>query len=758
MKKLINTLLLSLFFLLAGAQNEGDIWYFGVKAGLDFSGGAPVQLFDGAIQAFQGCATANDAAGNLLFYTNGGGRVPGSQDPTAGAIWNRNHQVMYSMQGMQGGGYSAAQSSIVIPRPGAAGKYLLFTMEEKEFDLGGAVPGQPQGRGLSYFEIDMNLNGGLGGVTIADQRLHVPAYESLTAVRHSNGQDYWIITVDAATGNFLVFPVNSSGIQAPLSQPSGLAVILEGPIKAAPDGAHLFIQEYLFSFNPANGLVSAPRLLPFSSSYSSSFSPNSRYLYTAKNSLSSARFSRFDLQAPDVAASRQEIALLNNILFRGMQLAPDGKIYFLELPVPSQGVIQLSYIDCPNTAAPELHHGLFSYNITGLGFAMLPNFPDHLFAAEGEIDVELGPEQTLECNGDTVILDAGNPGASFLWSTGDTTQLIRLTTPGAYSVTVSNNCGSNADTVNVISGPNTPPEINIVGASFVCPGGSTLLVGQANEQVSFQWSTGETQASILATGPGTYTLTATDQCGLSTAASVAVSVLEAPEIEAAAPEALCPGEPAVIQVFSDNASAFLWSFGATSPTAEISGPGSYGLRASNSCGETDTTITVRALPLPQVQITGDTILCPGDEKQLLAEAQDATAIQWSSGQRTAEITVTRPGAYTVEASNNCGQASASITLQPRGCPSCFYIPNAFSPNGDGRNDTFGPIAACETGDYHFQVYSRWGGLVFESTEPGIFWDGDYRGKPMPPGAYAWSLTYTLGDERQYREGEVALLR
>ncbi|MCB9274307.1 MAG: gliding motility-associated C-terminal domain-containing protein [Lewinellaceae bacterium] len=758
MKKLGYTLLCSLLFLFANAQNEGLIWYFGSMAGLDFTSGTPVQLFDGAIQAFQGCATANDANGYLLFYTNGGGRPPGPQAPSAGAIWNRNHQLMYDMQGAQGGGYSSAQSSIVIPKPGAPGKYLLFTMEESEFDLGGAIAGQPQGRGLSYFEIDMSLNGGLGAVALADQRLHVPAYENLTAVRHANGQDYWIITVDASTGNFLFFLVNSSGIQAPISQPSGLSIVLEGPVKAAPDGAHLFIQEYLFAFDPATGQSSAPIQLPFSSSYSSTFSPNSRYLYTAKNGLSTARISQFDLQASDVAASRQEMALLPNTLCRGMQLAPDGKAYFLELPVPSQGVILLSAIECPNTDSPAISHAVFSFNITGLGFAMLPNFPDHLFANEGQIDVELGPERILECNGDTAILDAQNPGAVFLWSTGDTTQAIKVSAPGTYSVTVSNNCGAAADTAVVASGPNTAPELSIIGAPYICPGGSTLLSGQANESTTFLWQDGSSQASILVAEPGDYSLTVTDQCGLSTTATASVALLETPLITVNGPEALCPDEPATLLATSDTGDNYQWSTANTGPSADIVGPGTYSITVSNSCGAADTGFTILPLPLPQVSIMGDTILCPGDEKQLMAEALDATALRWSTGQQQTAITVTRPGAYQVIASNSCGEATAAIALQPLGCPSCFYIPNAFSPNDDGRNDAFSPIAACEVTDYRFQVFSRWGSLVFESGSPGAAWNGTAQGSPLPAGVYAWVLTYKLGRELQMQEGEVSLVR
>ncbi|MDV7390066.1 hypothetical protein RZS08_01880, partial [Arthrospira platensis SPKY1] len=97
--------------------------------------GAPVPLTDGAMQTVWGCAVLSDADGSLLYYTNGGGRTtPGEP---RGSIWNRNHQLMYDMQGLRGGSYAAAQSSLFVPRPGSPGQHYLFAMEERGFGSDG---------------------------------------------------------------------------------------------------------------------------------------------------------------------------------------------------------------------------------------------------------------------------------------------------------------------------------------------------------------------------------------------------------------------------------------------------------------------------------------------------------------------------------------------------------------------------------------------------------------------------------------------
>ena len=91
------------------------------------------------------------------------------------------------------------------------------------------------------------------------------------------------------------------------------------------------------------------------------------------------------------------------------------------------------------------------------------------------------------------------------------------------------------------------------------------------------------------------------------------------------------------------------------------------------------------------------------------------------------------------------------------CP--VYIPNAFSPNDDGRNDTFQAYLACDPNRFQLSVFDRWGGKVFESKNPNEGWNGQIQGKPAPAGLYAFVLEYAFGDGERVREyGDVSLLR
>jgi len=93
--------------------------------------------------------------------------------------------------------------------------------------------------------------------------------------------------------------------------------------------------------------------------------------------------------------------------------------------------------------------------------------------------------------------------------------------------------------------------------------------------------------------------------------------------------------------------------------------------------------------------------------------------------------------------------------------SCFItVPNAFTPNGDGKNDFLYPLNAFLAKDLEFRVYNRYGQLVFISRDWTQKWDGTINGKPQPTGAYVWTLRYTDGSSGKqfFLKGSSVLIR
>ena len=357
---------------------RGYHWFFGDSAGLDFSSGSPV-FAAGPLVSFEGAASISDRNGNLLCFTNGGGRDPAcSGGQAAGVIWDANGDPMPNgtMLGHEGGGNSSAQSSVIIPKPGTTDRYYVFTTVEKEFfsNTGVCVTGTYPGKGLHYFEVDMTQNGGLGDVIVFDSIL-VPTWsECLTATIHANGTDYWLAIQDTAW-DINIIEVNSSGIQSPVSYSTPT---INFTYKFSPDGTMLNAAEYLYDFNNSTGVISNERSITLESNdrYRNSFSPNSRFLYSSNNS---GEVYQHDVSLGSQAAINSSKTLVGTLASTGhdKQIGPDGNIY-----IAHYGKNYLSVINCPNASGSDCDVQSSAIALTNKCEYGLPNFVDAWFASD----------------------------------------------------------------------------------------------------------------------------------------------------------------------------------------------------------------------------------------------------------------------------------------------------------------------------------------------------------------------------------------
>jgi gliding motility-associated-like protein len=457
------------------AQKEANVWHFGFGQGLDFNSGEAVQI-TGAMATNEGCTAYCDSAGSLLFYSNGGGRIPGGgQDP--GHIWNRNHEVMYDMQGIEGGGFSAAQSSVIIPAPSEPNMYYLFAVDEIEHYVD-ATPEilalQPNGRGFRYFKVDMSLNNGLGDVVEADVPVHDYSYEGLCAIRHANGTDYWILINQDTTG-IGVYSVTSEGVVLSSvfeTDPPQTGIIKASPISGNPEP--LFYAVYskvvtssglLLDFDLTTGVLSDPEQLPAAGSEAVEFSHNSQYLYATSSDFGTdtQQLVRYNLasaieQGVSVASTQEVIT--NDITAFYMQMAPDMNIYFTSLNSSFQ--TSIGAISCANSDSPAVTSEVFSYS-GGEGelFFSLPNFPSWIFYNPYVDFIEFGPDTVYLCAGDSILLDAGvgdywewggdcYSGPESTWPDNNT-RYFTVTQPGTYVACVDGPCSSGVGLGNCLS-------------------------------------------------------------------------------------------------------------------------------------------------------------------------------------------------------------------------------------------------------------------------------------------------------------------
>jgi len=120
--------------------------------------------------------------------------------------------------------------------------------------------------------------------------------------------------------------------------------------------------------------------------------------------------------------------------------------------------------------------------------------------------------------------------------------------------------------------------------------------------------------------------------------------------------------------------------------------------------------------------------------------------------------------YTLKVTDLLGCDTSEITFRIRVIPEKVWVPNVFTPNGDGVNDGFKILAAGEqelVAVTNFQIFNRWGQLVFESigNVKSVVWDGKQKGEDAPSDVYVWkaSVRYLTGKE-QNLQGQITLLR
>lgn len=427
------------------SQGEGQNWFFGYNAGLDFTGGNPVAMTNGAVSQWEGVASISDANGNLLFYTNGQN------------VWNRNHVVMTNGSGLLGH-QSSSQSAVIVPYPYYPNRYYIFTVDQ----LAGS-------NGVRYSIVDMSLSGGLGAVTSTkNMPLMTNATEKITAVRHSNNSDIWVICHKWNSNQFQAFlvdacnglnttPVISNTGTVHNHTSGGYNTGSIGYMKASPQGNKLGLALFtqsspsatnfeLFDFNNSTGVVSNPISLPSPSTtalppgipwyraYGVEFSPDGTYFYGGLNS--TGEVFQYDLLAGGSTAIRNSATLVgtatgsNVNIIGALQLGTDGRIY-----VARDGQSYLAHITNPNTSGAFLtNNGVYLGGSTsGLG---LPTFIQSFFLDLPDIYIGYSGN---DCEGNSISFGLQGTDVPMVtsvdWDFGDGTTINNSSGSGVVSHT-----------------------------------------------------------------------------------------------------------------------------------------------------------------------------------------------------------------------------------------------------------------------------------------------------------------------------------
>ena len=308
------------------------------------------------------------------------------------------------------------------------------------------------------------------------------------------------------------------------------------------------------------------------------------------------------------------------------------------LPVDSQFVLSgLGAVPSGNYTAE-----ITAYN-TKLGCESVDSI---LFIIDDSVSVTLRSDTAL-CLGDSLLVDAGNTGASeWSWNTGDTTQTIYIDSTGMYivDVTTSSSCPSQKDTINVVV--NSLPIVNLGEDTSICAVDSISFEGPI--EGSYIWNTGETTSSITTDIAGIYHLTYTDTNKCINSDTIFLTIDTLPDVNLRDDTTFCEGVS--VSIDAENPGAiWTWNTGQNSQIIDVDTSGTYRVIVSNTynCIDSDS-VNITVTPLPIVNIgPEDTSVCKENLYELDAGNREAT-FDWNTGEDKQTITPNKAGTYTVK--------------------------------------------------------------------------------------------------------------
>ena len=393
-------------------------------------------------------------------------------------------------------------------------------------------------------------------------------------------------------------------------------------------------------------------------------------------------------------------------------------------------------------------------------------------------DIAASPDSVGCIPFDLAFINNSN-GVSYVWDFDDGSAISNATSPshtytstGNFNVSLiatdSSACNIN-DTafINIVVGTGNPvvadfSSLQNVNCNLFEVNTTNLSVG---DNLTFQWDMGDastySDSNVVHQylGLGTYLITLIAQdslCNNSDTSTALITMQASIAIDIGEDQVICPYEQAVFDAGSPGFT-YLWNTGDTTQTISPDTAGVYSLiifdgvcQATDSANLSFTNYASRSY---------STEICIGESAFL--NAGEAQSYLWSTNETAQLIYVEEGGDFWVQYMDMYGCTyQDTITVIENESSVMLFVPNAFSPNGDGLNDTW-KVVGQGVENYKLYVYSRWGEQVWSSTNIDDQWDGTYKGGNLPIDVYAYILTYSnpcSGKTITQKSGHIVIIR
>lgn len=754
---------------------ENSVWTFGdgrnghlnQSTGLDFNAGALPSAIVSSTSGFgEAQASVCNAKGNLLFYTNGSYVFDANHNkmPHGDSLVGDPASLLYNLNVTS----SAAQGALIVPVINNPNQYYVFSLTDYEFSTGIPPIHVSKGHGseLFYSVVDTTLNNGLGDVVTTRRGIFLDSNlnESMVAVAGTHC-DVWVLVHSCDDAVIKAYHVDMNGVD-PVPVISNYSTAFfnytskAGAMKISPDRHKLVVciqgsaatggRAELCDFDPATGDVSNAITVTGKRVYQACFSPDNSKIYFSESNWPNDSLLQYNI-------ATQSFARLSSIYsISDLQLGIDGKIYF------QSDRTEIGRIEYPN--------------VTGIACSAVGNIVriptgtsmyiglHNLFVKPLVDTIAFSYERGLCFQSDTLVLKGPAGYDSCTWSTGSKDTAITVQAAGIYVLQSNSPCHTRFDTFKV-------ENVNLaftLGSDTIYCSSDPVVLEIPVPNASYLWQDGSINNSYTANRSGTYIATA-NKLGCSYTDTVNLNLLNVAQY-LGNDTTLCIEVQKIELLLEANvpqSGSCIWSTGDTA-TSIIAHAGIYWVHVSDSgCHAADTIIINSFNPDLNQDLGADTTICNDQQLVLKAHVPEGVSAIWNTGSTDTTI-IAVAGIYWVQVKDSVCQKSDTIAIQSQPCDCIRFIPNAFTPNGDGKNDAFRMQyrPGCPVSNYSLRIYDRWGRMVFNTADIGQGWDGTYNNLPADLGTYMYTVQYTTlqytNDAEtaniRHQKGDVTLIR
>ncbi len=365
----------------------------------------------------------------------------------------------------------------------------------------------------------------------------------------------------------------------------------------------------------------------------------------------------------------------------------------------------------------------------------------------------LGPD-TILCTGETLLLDAYYPGATYTWQDGQTLSTYLVDKSGLYSAVLELDGCTFKDQINVKVIDSIM--IDLPDTISFCEGESYYLNATFPDSgTTYTWNDGDHNAiHEVSTGGYSHVILQLGNCQFSDSTFVVVRPL--PTINLIDTN-ICFGDQVVYSAYNQDAMSYMWQNGSTSSSIIAEQEGWYHVTVQNQYCVNQDSAYLSLTYVPETVLPEDTFLCEGNA--LLFHYTDTNYVyQWQNGTFQNQFSISDVGIYSLNVSNKCGESFSTMTVTREDCLCTLFIPNSFSPNGDNNNDNFEIFPECALSSYELQIFNRWGKMVFATEDPSEFWDGTFQGDELLQDSYVYKIKYAfVGEQIVHRKTNPVIL-